>query len=412
MIKASAMTYAILLILFTAVFSFAIVMIASGSKWLTTTQHNKEQVIANLFSTLNYALTQTIELAEETTVQINGDTCSFIAHPWGMYDVITVKSHKNKFTLSKSFLVGNRSLSNHTALYLADTDQPLKVTGETKLKGLIHLPKRGIERAYIEGKNYKGEKLYYGEKAQSEKYLPVLKEQFLDLDVRDFYKKYDYILMHELPTDSVFIFGGSTNVFHSVNPIYLNDVNLTGNLVIHSDDSITVRSNSTLNQLILIAPIVRVEKDFTGSIQIYATERIEIEEGVLLNFPSSLFLQDRDDAFRREFESAIHIHENAKINGGVLITSTSPDFRNPVKLDIKEKAIVAGIIYNQGETQLRGSIWGSIFTKRFYLKTKSSSYVNHLMDATIDRTVLPDFFVIPDWLKKDEFNSRIVLMGL
>jgi len=218
-------------------------------------------------------------------------------------------------------------------------------------------------------------------------------------------------MIYQIPDDTIVEFTNNTVLYESVNPIHLENINVSGNMIFSSSDSIFVGKSSKLDNILLIAPVVRIEKGFSGSLQLYATERVEIEEQVDLHFPSSVFLQDRDDARRRVFEAAVNIAGKARVNGSILITSTSPDYRNPVKIRIDEDAVVAGMVYNEGETQLNGSVLGTLYTKRFFLKTKSSSYVNHIIDGTIDRTILPDFFVIQNWLKSDR-SKRIVLKGL
>ncbi len=408
MIRASAMTYAVLLMLFVALFCFAIIMIASGSRWLITTQQNKEQVLTNLYSGLSYGLANPSEGTDQ--ILMGQDTVSITDKPWGIFRIISVTSGRNNYSRTKSFLIGSR-LDNTTALYLADTDQPLKVTGTTKIRGNVFLPKRGIERAYVEGKNFKGDKLYYGNKEISDRYLPELSDVIAQIDVRDFFREYDFDMIYQIPDDTIVEFTNNTVLYESVNPIHLENINVSGNMIFSSSDSIFVGKSSKLDNILLIAPVIRIEKGFSGSLQLYATERVEIEEQVDLHFPSSVFLQDRDDARRRVFEAAVNIAGKARVNGSILITSTSPDYRNPVKIRIDEDAVVAGMVYNEGETQLNGSVLGTLYTKRFFLKTKSSSYVNHIIDGTIDRTILPDFFVIQNWLKSEK-SKRVVLKGL
>jgi hypothetical protein len=404
-IRASAMTYAILLMLFIALFCMTILSISSGSKWLIKGQQNKEQVIANLFSGLSYALHQDIEGGQEYIIA--GDTVLLRSQPWGIYSVITVTAWKNNYRKIKSYLIGQAS-DNTYALYLADTDQPLKITGNTLLKGKVSLPKKGVDRAYVEGKNFKGKELIEGQTEKSEKSLPKLNEQWAKIDVLEFYKTYDYTYMYELPFDSIFPFSESVIVYESPNSFSLSNQTLSGNLILCSQDSIYVRNTAELDNLLLIAPVIRVEKGFKGSLQLYATDRIEIEEDVVLQYPSSLYLQDKDKNFRREFDAQIHLHKNSIVSGGIVITSESPDFRSPVKLLIDEDVTVSGFVYNQGITQHQGQIWGTLYTKQFFLKTKSSSYINHLIDATIDRTMLPSFFVLPSILETDKTQKVLI----
>lgn len=280
-------------------------------------------------------------------------------------------------------------------LYIIDNDQALKITGKTKLKGNLFVPKRGIKRAYIEGMTFSGDKLFEGKKNVSEKKLPELDEYLNKLDIDRWLDNDEVHLLDQLPKDSIFSFSESLSLYETVNPIFIEEQRLVGNIILHSYDSILVSRDADLDNVILISPTVHFEEGFKGSVQVFADERIIIEDNVQLNFPSVLWLKDRDEGFHRELEALIKIGEYSSVLGTIIMTSKSRDFREPEKLVLLEHSSFVGNIYNQGETVLKGRIWGTLYTKNFYLETKNATYTNHLVDVEIDGTALPEYFVLP-----------------
>ena len=65
-------------------------------------------------------------------------------------------------------------------------------------------------------------------------------------------------------------------------------------------------------------------------------------------------------------------------------------------------ALIGGLVYNMGETELNARIIGHLYTQKFTLRAGGGVYVNHLLDATVSSTQLPDYFCIPAWLEKLE----------
>ena len=71
------------------------------------------------------------------------------------------------------------------------------------------------------------------------------------------------------------------------------------------------------------------------------------------------------------------------------------------ELIIEEEAEVDGLVYNKGKTQLRGTVNGSLYTSKFFLKTTSSSYENHILDGKV-LNQLPNDFVCVDLFEMND----------
>ncbi|NRA13352.1 MAG: hypothetical protein HRT57_15505, partial [Crocinitomicaceae bacterium] len=182
---------------------------------------------------------------------------------------------------------------------------------------------------------------------------------------------------------------------------------LKGNIIIHSATAIVISESAQLENVILMAPSIRFEKGFKGSVQAIARHEIICEENVRLKYPSSLIINELNGMTNAE-QSAIRIGKNAYVLGGVLLISKKSNFRKPLLLEVLEGTI-AGLVYNQGETELRGKIIGSLYTNKFTLHAGGGIYGDHLLDATISSEQLPEDFIMPNWLMDVKSTKPILL---
>src|SRR5690554_427725 len=407
MLRAGAMTYAIILSIIVGAFCMALIWISTAHRNTRAVLKNKERLIVNSLAGVDFTLNTENHTQEKLHI-INNDTVYTTKSNWGMFNFATVTAVKNKRTLTRALLTGIKvNPKNLPALYLSDNNKPLKITGNTILRGALFVPKRGIERAFIQGKKFSNKDLYIGRKQIAEKRLPQLNKQITALNFETITSDKGVFYLDVLPEDSTFSFQNETQLFEKGFPLIIRE-KLSGNLIISSKDSIYVSNSAQLNNIILIAPLVRFEEGFEGTVQVFSEKQVVLEENVLLNYPSSIYLNDQNIDFRRGDTAIVVFKENAHLLGGVLITSTSPDYRNPVKLDISKDASIVGLVYNQGETQLKGRIIGSLYTNSFYLNTKSSSYTNHLMDAEINGQIIPEYFVFPNWLNNNNEKEAFI----
>jgi hypothetical protein len=334
--------------------------------------------------------------SSKTIIHPAGDTSQIVIKQWGAFKMIVAKTfHKNKIQ-QKTALSGIVNNQNLPAFYLTDNNQALKLAGNAKIEGLAFVPDRGIESAYITGKTYSNDKLVYGEQKKSETYLPKIKEKYLNISLESFIK--DAKKIQNIGKDSSYSFATKTNLFSTISPVIIDNT-IKGNIVIHSFDSIYVTSNAILENVILISPKIRFQKEFKGSVQAIATNQIVCEENVTLSYPSTLYLNENTFNIS-ERNNQIILKEKAKVIGGILMLSSQSNFRKPMLLSIAPKSVASGIVYNQGSSEVLGSIIGYFYSQNLHLKAGGGEYTNHLMDCVISSRLLPKKFIIPDWLEK------------
>lgn len=398
MIRAAALSYAIVFSLLTGLICSGVLFIAATQKKIEVLQTNKEHLIFDSYTAIRYGM-YALTVGDSTRyIHPSGDTSIIRHQSWGAFSLITAETFKFPLLRQRSALTGVVQSPVLPCLYLPGNSTGLKITGNTRLEGTVFAPNAQVERAYIAGKNYTYNQLVFGKTEKSETGLPPLKPFWRNLEARLFIQNQpakDYVAI-----DSVYTFGKPLTYYQQTAPIVLSN-RISGNVVIHSFDSIYVEARAHLENVILIAPVVRFESGFQGSVQVLAQERIICEKEVLLRYPSVLTLNERKD-FLQPGRRKIILDENSQVLGGILITTQTFDFRNLPFLEMHPGSLAAGIIYNSGESEVFGSVIGSLFTYQLSARTGGGMYGNHLVDALISQERLPDYFLLPGWLESQE----------
>lgn len=330
---------------------------------------------------------------ENTTVQ---------HEPWGLFEVVSIKSSKGDFSKEKSFLLGQdfHNSTDSVTMRIPEINSPFFCVGSATIEGRVIIPKEGIKTNYIDGKFFSGE--------LSEIELISSYSQFLPEQSRFFDSATEYLFSSEklteiyqvdiTPTQSLIDsvtapFSGNAILFHSNASIQLRNVKVTGKVIITSESNIKVDSYSSLNDAILVAPVVKVSKGFNGCLQIFATDSIVVEEGVMLHYPSTICLKQ----MKFETHSLLEIKSNVKINGAIIVTRPSEvvKYYHYPRVNIDEQSVIKGILYVQGLTDLRGTVQGSTLTDHFYCQTHSGFYLNYLYNGRLTHKNIPSQFGIP-----------------
>lgn len=297
---------------------------------------------------------------------------------WGAFNVVTSSSLIEGLKTSKSVLVGS-NLDLSKVLILNDNNRPLSISGKTKIQGNCVLPKAGVKRAYVEGKSFTGKKLvaglieYTGKNIENENKFPVGISQQLESSFDD-----STVFMNDLLVDSI---------QHDFNKktlrILITDSDLqlggyySGNILFHSEGKVSISANCFLKDIILKANSISIENGFSGSAQFYANSEIVVENATL-EYPSIVCLDTPNETLR----SGIQIR-NSKIIGGVLLSEIDNKKIKP-GISIDANSTIVGNVFSASWTELKGRVVGQVITNSFLLKTPSSVYQNHLIDAKIE----------------------------
>lgn len=311
---------------------------------------------------------------------------------WGIYQKthVTAKNRNKKF--QKCGLIGSEFIGkDRLSLYLENVHKPLIVVGNTKIVGNVMIPDQGVQSGYIAGTSYMGTELIYGNVKFSSEKLPKLNKSLVEaLDQywnEDIKQLSNAVLDENVKNTNSFL--SEVNVIYDKNSFTVTQ-EITGNFILESDNTITIKATSRLNDVIIIAPQIVIEDGVVGNFQAIASKSIHVGKNVNLNYPSALVINEKniltDDAL-------IHIDEFSMIKGIVLFVSKKNLLNSfATHVNVAEKSTIIGEVYCEGNFELKGAVWGSVYTHQFVSNTAGTIFINHLYNAKISSKDFPSFY--------------------
>lgn len=366
----------------------------------------EEILIDNSHSGMAYAQVYFKELKnnEPLTIRLfdeGVDSVELMKKNWGAFTILqSTAFHRNR-AQSKIALFGAAMSPKHPNLYLVENGRPISLCGDARIEGQCFLPKAGLKRAYIAGKNYTGDKLVYGTIQTANKQLPSLQVNFLEELIQ---VNGELIAWNEAEDSIVVSFGNNGLHYLSDHYISIQNTVIKGQVIVEAKDSIFVGRNAIIENAVLKSKVIYIEAGFSGTAQFFASERLILEDDVILKYPSVLCLIE--EQFPTEKSAEIYIGERSQVIGTVFLFSKSPNFRKPLFLTVNSEGEIDGLVYCAGKTQLKGTINGSLYSEKLFLKTGASSYENHLLDGKI-LDQLPNDFVTVNLFKETEVLQQI-----
>jgi hypothetical protein len=401
-ISGSALSYAILFVLLLSLIAGGLISVFSAFNRQNIVFQTNENLFFDNRAALKFAeLNSAWKVDSVQYLHPSGDTSLIKRKKWGLFDGFAIRTYKGNQEVSGFYLLGSKSSSAIPGLVQFSGSEGLKITGKTKLEGSLFISNGKIERAYIAGKNFEYQELYHGKLNETKEHHWELKANLFPDNI-SFTDKEERVYsgqnINQTFFDKTILFSGASANIHSM---------ISGNVILNFTDSITIESSSNLENVCVYAPLVRIKKGFKGSMQIFATEKVILEDSVALNYPSSIVVKGKEGS---SSNSIIHIGEYGKLIGGIVLITENFDFRNPPRLIVSKNATVGGIVYNVGTTELYGGIFGHIYTGDFECKVAGGVYTNHLVDATISSRRVPARFGIPKILSSQEKLPTITLL--
>lgn len=128
--------------------------------------------------------------------------------------------------------------------------------------------------------------------------------------------------------------------------------------------------------------------------QLISKGRIQLRDQVYLTYPSMVYTSTT--TFLGEQQEVIHLQDESTVDGTLVYPIETGTFnQEQFRIKIDENALVRGSIYNQGQTELAGTVYGSVLTKQFFFYESPTIYINWIKDAEIDITKRPQDFIVP-----------------
>lgn len=347
---------------------------------------------------------------QETTIfeQQLAKTESF-SFQWGAFAILGVKSTWKNIEYKKIGISGqNLFTEGKIGLFMSDKGKYLSIAGNTKLTGDCYLPALGIRSVYIDGKAYSGKKLIYGTEKRSTDKLPQINIRLLQ-NAEDLLEgNFDDFDSLGNPSDLNTkenierSFESTALVYNTKGPVVLDNLTLIGKIIIRSDSLILLGKNLKPSNILIVAPMIIVEKGFRGNLQLIARDSLLIDKDAELTYPSSVVVYNYAGT-----KAYCYIQENSIVSGGIICTDKAEPEGNS-ELILSTGSVINGVVYSKGSTTLSGSIYGSLYTNKFLLKTPRGYYENHLLDAVIDPESQMQNMVVPIFFESTNYKREVV----
>ena len=378
----------------------------------------RQKVHANLQSGFNYAVSNGLDsTALPKMIDLYGeesDSVLLYKRWWGCYQVIAVKSQWKGISESMLCLTGI-SFPNDTALVLTENNKAVSVAGNTKLKGACFIPKAGIKPAHIEGETFWGDDIIEGQQLPAPTQLPEINKTILnqyETLINNSGNNDSLLSWDQLPGDDTIknSFLNKTLRIVTAGELVIDGKRFAGNIILQSPKKITVLKDCILYNVMLLAPSIVIEDEFTGTLQALASDSITTGEEVTLHYPSSLLLLNKpiiDTNRKSVLIPAITIGEKCKIKGTIALCMNGGSVLNRMFLKINKDSEIYGLVYSQGYADIQGTVTGAVYAQSLILQTRSGVYEQHLLNAVIDRKSLSDFFVSGILLGNKQANKVV-----
>lgn len=384
MVKAHSLLYAIYICLIVSIICGALLYFANLYNQLNLYYNLQEELYLQNQSVVNFALgnkilPQEIEKDENSGIEGNYKTRSY-----GLLTLLLAESSVGNDTVTSAHFVGSFS-TDKTAIYLTNISKPLSYSGTVKLTGDSQLPSAFIETSYItSGAN---KITNNGKVTVSDLALPEINPEFKKIFVQTQGRR-TALKDIERPKDSLYYNSFLNETKEIEVSSRLSNVIFKGNFILRSRDSIRIQKNAVLEDVILIAPKITFEAGFKGTVQAFATKGIELEEKVVLNYPSVICVYNAN-----EEESKIKIKKESIVSGAVVLFGNSIEALDKNSMEIAEEGLIFGDIYCTGKLFLRSTVYGSVYTNRFFIQTGATSYDNTIADLEINSNKRPTYFI-------------------
>lgn len=354
---------------------------------------------------INESLTSHVTLNDTINLNLNNEGYKSVkVHRefWGVFEKVTSIATIKNDTFKQVALIGGIQPENkRTALYVQDNNTPLVVAGNTKIEGVVYVSKGRVKTGIISRQSYHGSQLIYGLIRPASVLPSLLKETMTQLELIEKQisktQSSDFI---ELENGKTFVnsFFNTKQVVFSNSEIRLSNVNLLGNIVIQSKTKIIVEASSALKDVLLIAPEIEIADYVTGNFQAIASKDIYIGKEVILEYPSAMVLREKEiyktnGLSESLSQNKIFIDEYSTLRGVVVFVSETQTNNYAAQIEITENATVVGEVYCSENIELKGSVYGTVFTNNFISRQSGLVYQNHVYNGKIIVNNLPQEFV-------------------
>lgn len=340
---------------------------------------------------------------------------------FGGYQLIYSSSRVSDQEVKLELLFGAipDSIFNY-AVALKDTNSALNITGSTVIKGDVATRSNEVSKSTFKGFPYRGTFEGEARKENMNKFFPsfdyssienqleTFESFFAERDVDRFLASSLNELEESIEGDTVYFEDSqewelSEVLLISKKAVVIVNGNLSitgnGNLgeftTFIAKDSLSIGGSiKGTHNLVSAGMVIEIKDQAQINAQLLSRGRIIIKDKAYLSYPSLVY--STTTTYLGEQPEVIHFQDESIVDGTVMYPIETGTFnQEQFRIKVDENAIVRGSIFNLGQTELDGSVFGSAFTKQFYFYESPTTYINWLKDSEIDHSQRPEEFVVP-----------------
>lgn len=404
-IKGGALSYVILMILILSIMLSMYLLYRYYKVKEVDIEYVSLQLQQDIKSGINLLEHNVVDISDTSTelalFEGSVDSLRFVKRAWGVFDLIDITAIYRGKTRNRTMLSGvNYKAEAFPALYLADKNRYLSISGKSGIVGNCILPRMGIRRGYAEGVGFYADSLVYGNVGEADKVLPKIDDRFTNIDYLSYQQSDSTVNYASIPFGKV-LFNSFANNRISIAGKKMfrpSGVKLKGNIVLSADSLIVLDKSMMLTDIIVKAQEIHVESGFKGRVQLFATKRVVINGGVTLIYPSAVVVSSKHKPDK--LKPMVTVGKGTAIYGAVSVTDTDKKSKEIIyKANLG--SFVSGVVYVDGVACQQGTVHGSIYTEMFRYRSRIAEYENHLSGIVINNRAVKKGFAVPDM-----FNSK------
>ncbi len=386
MIRAASLFYALVVSLLLGVLLMSVILRARHRSMQTERWVSFHNARNNLYAAMTWPAEGGIDAQTRTShVDLFGqgiDPVSITRMAWGVFELRTCSAFVNDQRATRTALMGWHVDPTSPSLWVEDQNDPIALAGDTRLMGPCYLPVRGLRRAYIEGRPYTGSLTLDDQRPSSNQFPELRAEMQQQCHLLQGFaapENAEFVRWKDLPSDSVQrSFAEHALVVEMAGERHLSGSYLGGHIIIRSNDSLVIDASFTCDDLLIYAPFVTVSSGFHGRLQCLTTGGVDVGSDAELQYPSALVCNGE----KVEGVPVIRLGVRTIMSGVILAFANGEQHVSPT-VELSAGCTFTGEVRNEGAVQLGGTIEGCVIATSTVLRTPSSVYRGHIMDAVV-----------------------------
>lgn len=293
---------------------------------------------------------------------------------WGLYEMLVLAAGDEK----KCCLMGKADEGySRAALYLPERRRTLSIAGKSRIEGKLYIGGQGVAYTQVRAEFFDGTPIAPSDVCRSEETLPLPAPE-ITAYVGELFR----YAIEEWPEAESFgqaTFAGPVE-FRRVGQ-EMRAMRLTGPYVLCAADSVYIRGDCRLRGGIIVAGKVCIGTGFQGAVQVFARDAIWLEERVVLQAGSGLWVNG--GTLRR----SVRLGEDCRVDGYVVVAGNTERLESPyAHYHQPASARVKGLVYVDGIADVRGVVEGSLYAGELCHFAAEGYYADLFYDLSVSRS--------------------------